>query len=213
MGRVRQYGKDDVQVIAQEAAYQGFFKIVRSTLSHRTFAGEWTNPLRRETFVRGQAAGVILYDPARDTVVLIEQFRVGALLAGYEPWLFETVAGMVDPGETPEAAARRECREETNCEVLAMHPICRYMQSPGGSSESHNLFCGIVDSTKANGVHGKPSEGEDIRVCVIAFDEAWEMLQQGEIFDSASIICLQWLQLNKGNLTKVTAALLNQPWR
>lgn len=200
MGLVRQYGKQDVQVLEQEDAYKGFFRIVRSTLSHRTFAGGWTKPLRRETFVRGEAAGVILYDPERDNVVMIEQFRVGALLAGNEPWLFETVAGMVDPGETPEEAARRECLEETNCEVLAMHPICRYMQSPGGSSESHNLFCGIVDSTKANGTHGKPAEGEDIKVCVMPFDKAWEMLQQGEIFDSASIICLQWLKLNKVGL-------------
>lgn len=200
MGLVRQYGKQDVKVLEQEEAYKGFFKIVRSTLSHRTFAGDWTKPLRRETFVRGEAAGVILYDPDRDAVVLIEQFRIGALLAGYEPWLFETVAGMVDFGETPEEAAWRECLEETNCEVMAMHPICRYMQSPGGSSESHNLFCGIVDSTKANGTHGKPTEGEDIKVIVMPFDEAWEMLQKGEIFDSASIICLQWLKLNKGEL-------------
>jgi ADP-ribose pyrophosphatase len=190
-----------VKIIEQEEAYKGFFKIARTTLSHRTFAGEWTKPLCREVFVRGEAAGVILYDPDQDAVVMIEQFRIGALLAGYEPWLFETVAGMVDPGETPEEAARRECLEETNCEVLAMHPIIRYMQSPGGSSESHNLFCGIVDSTKVNGLHGNSEEGEDIKVCVIPFDEAWEMLQQGEIFDSASIICMQWLKLNKGRLT------------
>lgn len=207
MGRAREYGKDDVKILEQETAYKGFFKIVRSTLSHRTFSGEWTKPLRRETFVRGPAAGAILYDPFRDAVVLIEQFRNGALLAGYEPWLFETVAGMVDPGETPEEAARRECLEETNCQVLAMHPICRYMQSPGGSSESHNLFCGIVDSTTANGVHGKPGEGEDIRVCVMPFSEAWEMMQQGEIFDSASIICLQWLKLNKDRLFAESAGI------
>lgn len=200
MVRVRQYGSQDVQVLEQEEAYKGFFKIVRSTLKHRTFAGGWTKALRRETFVRGAAAGVILYDPDRDAVVLIEQFRVGALLAGYEPWLFEAVAGMVDPGETPEEAARRECREETDCEILELLPICRYMQSPGGSSESHNLFCGIVDSAKAAGTHGKAGEGEDIRMCVMTFDEAWEMLQKGEIFDSASIICLQWLQLNKGGM-------------
>ncbi|MEC9409465.1 MAG: NUDIX domain-containing protein, partial [Pseudomonadota bacterium] len=102
----------DVVVEAKEVAYQGFFRMEKLTLRHKRFNGEWMGPFTRELFERGQAVCVLLFDPRKDAVVLLEQFRVGALEDERSPWLIELVAGMVDEGETPEDVALRESEEE-----------------------------------------------------------------------------------------------------
>ena len=127
--------QDDIDIITRESAYDGYFRIERFRLRHRLHAGGWSRPLTRELFERGHVAGLLPYDPDRDEVVLIEQFRVGALAAGRTPWLHEVVAGIIEEGESADAVARRETGEETGPEVGEMVPICRYLSSPGGCSE------------------------------------------------------------------------------
>lgn len=187
---------DDVVILNQGVKYGGFFCIKHIKLRHRLFAGGWTVPFSRELFERGESAAVLLYDKARDCIVMIEQFRIG-LIGEEDPWMTEIVAGMIEKGESPEEVARREAEEETGCRQVDLKKISRYFPSAGGSSEAIHLFCGLVDSEGIDGVHGVEGENEDIRVKKVSFDEACRMVDQGEIRDAASIIAILWLRLNK----------------
>jgi len=188
------------EILESETVYHGFFRMLRYRLRHGLFAGGVSQELTRELFERGHSVGVLPYDSARDSVVLVEQFRVGGLEAPRGPWLMEIIAGVIEPGETPEAVARREAVEEADCRVQELMPICRYLVSPGGTSEQVHLFCAPVDSEGIGGVHGKPDEGEDIRVHVVPLDAALAMIADGTIHAAMPIIALQWLALNRERL-------------
>jgi ADP-ribose pyrophosphatase len=196
-----------IDIIDKTVAYNGFFRLERYRLRHRLFSGAWSHELVREVFERGHAAAVLPYDPERDQVVLIEQFRVGALEAPGGAWLLEIVAGVIDAGETPEEVIRREAVEESGCMLQDVVPICEYLVSPGGTSERLTLFCGKVDAALACGTHGLADEGEDTRVVVLAFAEAVTYLQAGKITAAAPIIALQWLMLNREQLRRQWGAL------
>ena len=190
-----------VEILDKTVCYNGFFRIERYRLRHRLFSGGWSQEMTRELFERGHAAAVLPYDPVLDAVVLIEQFRIGALEAPGDPWLLEIVAGVIDhPDETPEDVARREAVEEANCHIQEVVHICDYFVSPGGTSERISLFCGKVDAAGAGGVHGLAEEVEDIRVVVVPFAEALVQMRAGKINSAAPIIALQWLQLNHDQL-------------
>jgi len=201
MSEIKQsFEAEDVKVISKERTFNGFFKIDRYCLSHRLFNGGWSQELQRELFVRGDASCVLPYDPVTDQVVLLEQFRIGAVGHNQTPWLLELVAGINDEGETPETVVRREGEEEAGIELGELKPICEYLVSPGGTNEKIYLFCGRVDATTASGIHGLEHEGEDIKVHVIPAKQAFEYVRNGRINNAASIIALQWLQLNHESL-------------
>ncbi|MBP8264469.1 MAG: NUDIX domain-containing protein [Pseudomonas sp.] len=188
---------DDVEVVEREACFRGFYQLDRLHLRHRLFAGGMGKLINRELFVRHDAVCVLPYDPQRDCVVLIEQFRVGALDKSVNPWLIELVAGLIDKDEQPEEVARREAVEEAGLELAELWPLTQYYPSPGGSDERVHLYVGRCDSRGAGGVHGLEEEGEDIRVLVWSLDEALAALDDGRIDNAASIIALQWLALNR----------------
>ena len=190
----------DFEIIEKTAAYQGYFRIDRYRFRHRLFAGGWSAEIRREVFERGHAVGVLAYDPDRDAVILIEQFRIGAVAAGVPAWQSEVIAGVIDEGETPEAVAHREAREEAGCTIRDLVHICHYLVSPGGSSETVQLYCGRVDCTCIGGIHGLPEEHEDIRVEVVPFAEVRDRLLAGRFGNAPTIIALQWLILNRDTL-------------
>jgi ADP-ribose pyrophosphatase len=190
-----------VHILDKTVCYDGFFRIQRYRLRHQLFRGGWSREITRELFERGHAAAVLPYDPLLDAVVLIEQFRIGALETPGDPWLLEIVAGVIDkPDETPEDVVRREAVEEANCAIQDIVHICDYFVSPGGTSECIALFCGKVDAVGVGGVGGLAEEAEDIRVIVVPFPEALAQLQAGLIRSAAPIIALQWLQLNHDHL-------------
>jgi ADP-ribose pyrophosphatase len=188
----------NVEVIKRDLLYQGVFRLMRYHLRHRLFDGNWSNVLTREILERKSAAAVLPYDPILDHVVLIEQFRPGALdNTAHGPWLLEIVAGVYDGDETPQDVAKRESVEEAGSEILDLYQVCEYFVSPGGSNEYLHLFIGRVDAANTGGVHGLEEENEDIRTFSVAADEAFIMLQEGKIKTSPAIIALQWLQLNR----------------
>lgn len=191
---------DDIIILEKTTPFQGYFRIDRYLLRHRTHRGGLSEPMSREIFERGHTASVLLYDPERDRVGLIEQFRPGAYAAGWQPWLIELVAGIIDKGETPERVAIREAKEEAGVEVSMIEPVCRYLVSPGGTTESVEMFCARVDSAMLSGIHGLAHEGEDIRVFTIAADEAIAWVDSGRIANSMTIIAVQWLALNRTRL-------------
>lgn len=185
------------EIIEREVRYQGFFRLERYRLRHELFSGGMSRVLTRELFERGHAAAVLPYDPERDAVVLIEQFRIGALDDAHGPWLLEIVAGVTEAGEGTEDLVRREAVEEAGCALQELQPICEFLVSPGGTSERISLFCGRVDSTTVNGVHGVHEEGEDIMVHVLPLQEALRAVTQGRIRSASPIIALQWLALHR----------------
>ena len=190
----------DFQIIEKSTLFRGYFRVDLYRFKHRLFAGGWSGEVRREVFERGHAVVVLPYDPERDAVVMIEQFRIGAAAAGLPMWQLEVVAGIIDQDESPESVARREAREEANCDIIDLVPVYHYLASPGGTSESVRLYCGRVDSRGLGGIHGLADEHEDIRVEVVPFAEARSRLESGRIGNASTIIALQWLALNREGL-------------
>jgi len=193
-------GPDAVQIIERETCFRGFYSLDRLRLRHLQFSGEMGPTLSRELFIRHDAVCVLPYDPQRDEVVLIEQFRVGAMGKSVSPWLLELVAGLIDTDEQPEQVALREAVEEANLALTSLWPITQYFPSPGGSDERVYLYLGRCNSLGAGGVHGLAEEGEDIRVHVLSLDAALDAVKDGRINNAASIIALQWLALNRAEV-------------
>lgn len=189
------------EVLDKTIGYSGFFRMEKYRLRHELYSGAWSPEITRECLERGHAVAVLPYDPERDQIVLLEQFRVGALDFPGGPWLLEIVAGIMDdPEETPEDVARRETVEEAGCELLDLIPICHYLVSPGGTSESITLFCGRVNAAQVGGIRGVVDEHEDIRLQVVSRSEALDLLDSGRINSAAPIIALQWLKLHHSKL-------------
>jgi ADP-ribose pyrophosphatase len=154
----------------------------------------------REVAERGHAVAVLLYDPDRDSAVMIEQFRPGAHFAGWNAWLLEVVAGIIEEGETAEDVARRECQEEAGVTVEDLIEGPSYIASPGVLTESISLYVGRVDSTTCGGIHGLGDEGEDIRVVVLPLEELRRMLDAHQLTNATTLIAAQWLLLNRDRL-------------
>lgn len=200
MIKMHRFGQSDYRIKSTETVYQGFFKMTRSVVEHRLYNGGWSQPLVREIFKRGDAVGVLLYDPVNHLVGLVEQFRLGAIDDSQGPWQFEVIAGMMSRDEDPEQVAVREVMEEAGVEVEKLVPICDYLASVGGSDEKMYMYCGLVDLTGKGGVFGHEGEGEDILFHVWPYDEAIQAFSQGLFNSAAASISLLWLQLNHGEL-------------
>ncbi|HCM9226147.1 ADP-ribose diphosphatase [Enterobacter bugandensis] len=190
------FAKNDVEIIARETLYSGFFSMDLYRFRHRLFNGEMSGEIRREIFERGHAAVLLPFDPVRDEVVLVEQIRISAYDTSESPWLLEMVAGMIEEGESVEDVARREALEEAGLVVGRTKPVLSYLASPGGTSERLSIMVGEVDATTADGIHGLADENEDIRVHVVSREQAYQWVEEGKIDNAASVIALQWLQLH-----------------
>ncbi len=188
---------ETVELVDHEVAYQGRFRVGRYQFRHGLYQGGKSAVLKREVFERGQAAAVLPYDPRRDEVVLIRQFRAGAYVAGRHPWTWEVVAGVIEDGESAEDVARREAIEEASLEIREMIPMHNVIVSPGSGSESCTVFLGHVDTTNAGGVFGLESEGENILAKVLPFAEVRTMLEHGEIDNAIGVVAVQWLMLHR----------------
>jgi ADP-ribose pyrophosphatase len=193
---------ETVELVRHEVAFQGYFRVGRYFFRHGLHRGGKSEVISREVFERGQAGGVLPYDPLRDEVILIRQFRAGCYVAGRHPWTWEVVAGIIEQDESAEDMVRREAVEEAGLKVSDMIPIHNIMLTPGACSEACRLFLGRVDTTDAGGVFGLASEHEDILVKVLPFAEARAMLDRDEIDNAVSVIALQWLALRRDEIRK-----------
>lgn len=190
------FAASDVRVLQSAEVFRGHYGLRRVVLQHRNFEGGWSEPMTREVFERGDAVGVLLWDPVRDELVLLEQFRVGAIRGESTPWMLELVAGVVEAGESDAEVGQREAQEEAGLPVLALEPIACFFPSPGACSEQVRLFVGRVDSSQAGGIHGCDDEGEDILVHAMPRQHALAMLDAGKISNGHTLIALQWLRIH-----------------
>lgn len=190
----------DWKIVGSETLHNGWFRILRYQFEHTLFAGGRTGVVDREVFERGHVAAVLPYDPATDRVVLIEQFRIGAMHDEDNPWLTEVIAGMIEPGEDAETMVHREAKEEAGLTLDTLIPVRRYYASPGGSTEQVHIYCAPTDLEGAGGIHGLAEEDEDIRVINCSADQAIAWLEDGSIRNAISVIALQWFCLNRERL-------------
>jgi ADP-ribose pyrophosphatase len=202
----------NVKIKHKTLVHEGFCHIERYEMQHRLFNGAWTPLYTREIMIKPPVAAALSYDPQHDKVVLIEQFRVGALGQNVTPWLIEVVAGIMDQknAENHEELIRREMREEAGLEIEKLLPIYDYLVTPGCSTEKVKLFCAKVDSTKTPNFCGLKSEHEDIKVHVLSTQEAFAAVRSGQINNTAAIIALQWLELNLENVNQKWNCLIKQ---
>lgn len=182
---------------ARHTRYQGFYQIDSVEFSHELHGGGNSGVVEHELFVRGNVVGVLAYDPVRDEVALVQQFRIGAMYQLPSPWQTEIIAGMIDTDETPEQVAIREAHEEAGLVVEKVELISHYLSSPGASNEEVFLFYAETDLGHIGGNHGLAEEDEDILVKVVTADVAIAMLESREIRNALSIIALQWLKLKR----------------
>jgi len=194
----------DVAIAHSSTVSARHLRIDTVRFCHRLFSGEWSAERNYDVLRRGRAVAMVLYDPDRDSVVLVEQFRLPALLAGSSPWQLEVAAGLIDMDETPEEVAIRETREETGLALIGEPMLIQhYLSSAGNSDESIVLFCGRVDATSAAGVHGLPEEHEDIRVAVKMVAEIEALLDAGAIESGHTLIGLYWLLRHRDRLRQL----------
>ncbi|KAK6020325.1 putative ADP-ribose pyrophosphatase, partial [Ostertagia ostertagi] len=191
---------EKAELIERTVAFQGYFRIARYLFRHSLYQGGQSGEVKREVFERGQVAAVLPYDPVRDEVVLIRQFRAGTFAANRHPWSWEIVAGVIEEGETPPDVARREATEEASVEILDLLPIHSVMLSPGACSEVCSSFIGRVDTTGVGGIFGLESENENILVKAMPFAEARALLDQDEVDNAVAVMALQWLALHRDEM-------------
>lgn len=191
-----------VQVVQRRTPYAHFFSVEEYDLRFTRFDGTLSPVINRAAFVSGDAVTVLPYDPLRDRVLLIEQFRAGPFARGdHTPWQLEAIAGRIDPGETPEDCARREAIEEAGLALGALLPIAGYYPSPGAKTEfiySYVALCDLPDGSA--GVFGMAEEAEDIRGHLISFDRLMDLVASGEASNAPVVLSALWLQRERGRL-------------
>lgn len=190
-------GQGRWQLIAKSEPYAAFFSVEEAELRHLRHDGGWTPALLRAVFVSGDATVVLPWDPKRDRVMLIDQFRAAPALRGdAQPWLHETIAGRVDAQETPAEAALREAVEEAGLTISRLIPGPHNYPSPGAVAEYLYLYIGIADlPDDVAGVGGLPSEHEDIRSHLVPRAELTRMALAGEIRNGPLLNLALWLEL------------------
>jgi len=189
------------EIVDHLRLHDGFVKLDRYQVRQRWFGGGVSGVLTREVVVARAAVAVICYDPDRDQVVLVEQPRLPAQIAGFPAIQTEIVAGLVEPGEAPAAVAFREVAEETGLTLIGQPVLITHMvTTPGHSTESVHVYCGRVDAAGAGGYHGLPEENEDLRVIVLDIDHFAAGLADGRIANSFTLVAGFWLLANRQRL-------------
>lgn len=194
----------DARIISRKMEFEGFHDLETVEMQHKSFRHDgWSGTISREIFHAGACAVVLLYKPESDEILMNEQFRVAAFIAGAEnPYLYECCAGMVDEGETPEAAVRREAKEETGSDIIDLEYIGHVYPSPGGVNETFHLYCGRINGGQHGGIFGMESESEEIRTHLLPAREVISMLDAGKITNAATALCLHWFARHKDRLQK-----------
>jgi len=183
------------KIINKKNLYSGFFNLNKYEFIHQKHDGSWTDKVEREVFSGAHVSTLLPYDPLRKEIVLIQQFRAGSLSRYDNDYLYEIVAGIIDRNETPLETAKRECLEETGCEVKKIIPIQSYFPAPGSSESYYHLYLGEVNSFNGERIMGLENENENILVKAFKVEEIRKMLKEKVIKNGLTLIALQWFFL------------------
>ena len=194
------FARDDVEILEQKPLYSGFFKLLKVKLRHRLFNGGWSREFTRELFAKTEAASAVVYDPVLDQIGLVDQFRIGTLDSPHGPWTLESVAGMVEEGESPADMMLRELEEEAGLQAKRLLPITSFYPTPGSCNEYTHVYCAICDLAAAGGVFGVEGENEDILFKAYPASEVFDAMLQSRLNNAATLIGLLWLQQQRPQL-------------
>jgi ADP-ribose pyrophosphatase len=190
---------DRTKIVSQDVLSEGWTKLSNFELDYTDRDGG-SHRIHREIYHRGEAAAILLYDAARDTIVLVKQFRLPAQLTGNPEYMMEVPAGALD-GDQPEEAIRREAMEETGYHLRDVRFLFKAFMSPGAITEVLHFFYAPIDqSDRAEKGGGLAEEHEDIEVLEVPLDDAIAMIGTGEICDAKTIMLLQWAVINRSTL-------------
>jgi ADP-ribose pyrophosphatase len=191
------------KILERKMLFDGYHKLEMFRVQPRSLKnGGWAAEMEREVFFGKSIAVVLLYIPETDEILLNQQFRLGAMMAGVEnPFLFECAAGAIDEGETPEAAARREAFEETGCDVLDLEFIGKSYSSPGCMAEEFFLYVGRIAKAES-GIYGHEHEGEEIKTHLLPYKSVLKMLDDGHIANIIPAMVLNWFARHHEQLRK-----------
>lgn len=195
-------GRDAVQIQAKSYPYSDFFAVEDLRLSHKRFDGSHSAEMDRAAFVSADAVTVLPYDPVRDRVLLVEQFRVAPFVRGdTRPWMLEPIAGRVDAGETEATTARREAMEEAGLTLRDLHLVGGYYPSPGAVTEYVTSYVGIADlPDDVVGIGGLADENEDIASLVLSYEDLMSLADQGALDTGPLMLSALWLARHKTEL-------------
>lgn len=201
-GQAGAMGHGDVQITSRSTPHRGFFNLEQRDLRFRRFDGAMSDTVNREVFVSVDCALVLPYDPVRDRLLLIEQFRAGPFLRDDpNPWMIEPIAGRIDVGEDPQDAARREAWEEARVEISDLHCVSAAYPSPASSTEHLYVYVGIADLPDGSaGIAGVASEAEDIRSHLIDWADFDDALNAGKYRLLPMFVAGHWLARNRARL-------------
>jgi nudix-type nucleoside diphosphatase (YffH/AdpP family) len=189
-----------VEVISRRRVFDGFFKIDEARLRFERYDGSMGEEVRRLNFERGDSAAALLVDGKARKVYLVEQFMYPTL-AKAGGWMETVAAGMIEKGETPKQAIRREILEETGFAAKRIEAIATFFVSPGGSSERIFLFCALISySARVAAGGGVASEHEDIKLVAWRVDKFLARIAAGGFPDAKTIVAGYWL---KDNLARI----------
>ena len=183
------------KIIEKKNLYSGFFNLNKFEFTHQKHDGTWTDKVEREVFSGAEVSTLLPFDPIRKEIILLQQFRAGVISRYDDDYLYEIVAGIIDKNELPEEAAKRECLEETGCNVNKIIPIQSYFPAPGSSESYYHLYLGHVNSFDGVKIMGLKTENEDILVKAFNINEVKEMLKNKKIKNGVTLIALQWFFL------------------
>ncbi len=183
------------KIINKKNLYSGFFSLNKYEFIHQKHDGNWTNKVQREIFSGAHVSTLLPYDPIKEEIILIQQFRAGVISRYDEDYLYEIVAGIIDNNESPEQTAKRECLEETGCEVNKIIPIQSYFPAPGSSESYYHLYLGYINSFHGERIKGLESENENILVKAFKVDQVRKMLKDKRIINGLTLVALQWFFL------------------
>lgn len=197
-----EFERADIEIVAERRPYTKYFAVSEQDIRFPQFTGGMGPKVTRAAFIGGDAVTLLPYDPVRDRVLLIEQFRFGPHVRhDPKPWLLEPIAGRIDPGEDPEMTARREAVEEARIELGELHHIARYYPSPGTLAEFLISYVGIADlPDEAAVVAGVEGEAEDIKGHLLPFERLMHLVETGEAANAPLILSAQWIALNRERL-------------
>lgn len=196
------FGRQDIEDAGAPISHRGYFILRNALVRFRQFAGGMSAQVKREVFVGSDASILLPYDPVRDRVLLIEQFRPGPYVRGDEqPWMLEPIAGRIDPGESAEDAAFRETQEEAGLQLSSLHNVAKCYASPGCNTEYFHIFVGCTDlPDDVIGVSGVANEAEDIKSYLYSFDELMEMTDKMRAANAPLVLAALWLARHRESL-------------
>lgn len=179
-----------------EVLSDAWFVLRRATFEQQLADGRWVTA-QREAYDRGNGAVALLHNRARDTILLVRQYRLPVHLNDHpDGMLLEAPAGLLDPGEDAEQALRRELEEEVGHRVGPLRQLFRLYMSPGSVTEHVTFFTAEYDdATRVGAGGGEHGSSEHIEVVEVTVDDAARMVTTGEICDGKTVLLVQWMQL------------------